>query len=77
LPYDIFAEITKILIDDGCYRTAANLNEASRAIREETLFALYETLVVYDETKLDKALQVGATFFKYTKSVQLFPCQKQ
>lgn len=48
LPVDVLGEIARSLVTDGAYKTAAQLNQTSRAVYEETLPILYETMIIYD-----------------------------
>lgn len=44
LPVELIVIIAEILIGDNAFGTTANLNLASRTIRQETLPLLYETV---------------------------------
>lgn len=46
LPVELFGVIGEFLSGDLCFGTLANLNAACRAVQEETLPVLYETLVL-------------------------------
>lgn len=46
LPAEIFSIIGGFLAGDLCFRTLADLNVASRAINEETLAVLYDTIIL-------------------------------
>jgi hypothetical protein len=63
--------IGEILIGDFAFCTAANLNLASHAIRQETLPVLYETVHhKYVESKVQPSVEFSPGY-RYTKYVKL------
>jgi hypothetical protein len=45
LPVELLVLIEEFLVGANCFRTAANLNETSRQVHQETLPALYTVAV--------------------------------
>jgi hypothetical protein len=68
LPYEIYTVIGEWLTADNALRTLAHLNQASKAVREETLPVLCETMRLEDdETFLKSTLGKDCKGFKYVK----------
>lgn len=65
LPFEIYSIIAGFLTGDSKFGTAANLNIVSKAMRQETLPTLYET-VLYDRGNPSSWRNEG---YQYTKSV--------
>jgi hypothetical protein len=65
LPFEIYSIIAGFLTGDSKFGTAANLNIVSKAMRQETLPALYET-VLYDRGNPSSWRNEG---YQYTRSV--------
>lgn len=59
IPLDVFGVMSEFLAGDNAVGTLASLNLANRAIREETLPVLYETVLLDNVTNL-RIMEVGA-----------------
>lgn len=67
LPVELLVIIAEILLADTCFGTLANLNLASSLVHQETLSALYETVIwTYDmlNAKLDQDFFLGEDHIK-------------
>lgn len=61
----------ELLAGERDFETLSRLNRTSRAIHEETLPVLYETVRIESEEAFTKSLQfANPKWFKYTKCVQ-------
>ncbi|KAJ9109994.1 hypothetical protein QFC20_003068 [Naganishia adeliensis] len=68
LPADVLGEIARSCVADGAYKTASQLNQTSRAVHEETLPILYETMIIYDAEAFGKSLgETDSKGFKHVK----------
>jgi hypothetical protein len=72
LPIEVYGTIADLLAGDQAFGTLASLNLTSRAVREETLPVLFETLLFDDYVELAQWMRKRSHVpigFRHTKCV--------